>query len=328
MTKSQLSLKWLEVFQQIAHTGSVQMVANETGLSVSTVSQHLRSLEDHLGIALVNHKLRPMVLTPTGNNFLGNIEEALRLIRKAEIEAVSGNMIEVRSLRLGLLEDFDSEIAPELARILASGMKNCEFVHYTRPSHEILNLLRNGKIDVGVAAKPMDEVLNLVEYPMLRDPFVLATPAHHPGNPNDYLSEKSTLPFIRYSHEQVIGRQIEAQLRRLRITPPNRFEMESNQSIMGMVAEGGGWTITTPMNFIRAKRFHKEIELHPFPSKSFARYLSLFTREEYTENVANMIVRNLRGLIRLRAIEPIVTKFPWLQDSFTLLSEKDINPGS
>ncbi len=328
MQKSQLSLKWLKVFQLIARSGSLQMVASETGLSVSTVSHHLRSLEDYLGIALVDHKLRPMVLTPAGNIFFVNIEEALRLIRKAEIEAVSGNMIEVRSLRLGLLEDFDSEIAPELARILASGMKNCEFAHYTRPSHEILSLLHDGKIDVGVATKPMDEVLNLVEYPMLRDPFVLAAPAPGLGKPNDYLSGKSALPFLRYSHEQFIGRQIEAQLRRLRITPSNRFEMESNQSIMSMVAEGSGWTITTPMNFIQAKRFHKEIELHPFPSKNFARYLSLFTIEEYTENVANMIDDNLRSLIRLRAIKPIVTKFPWLKDTFTLLSKRDINPES
>lgn len=64
-----------------------------------------------------------MVLTLTGNVFLNDIDEALRLIRKAEVEATSGNMGEARSLRLGLVEDFDSEIAPELARRLAAGMQ-------------------------------------------------------------------------------------------------------------------------------------------------------------------------------------------------------------
>ncbi len=325
MKKSQLSLKWLEVFQLIARYGSVQSAASETGLSVSTVSQHLRSLENHLGIALVNHNLRPMVLTPAGSHFLSNIEQALMLIRQAEIDAVSGNMIEVRSLHLGLLEDFDSEIAPELARIMASGMPGCEFAHYTRPSHEILTLLRSGKIDIGVATKPVDDVLDLVEYPLLRDPFVVAVPAGHFGTPNDCLSGKATLPFLRYSHHQIIGRQIEAQLQRLRISLPNRFEMESNQSIMGMVAEGGGWTITTPMNFIRAKRFHKKIMLHQFPGKSFARHLSLFTTEEHAENVAGMITDNLRQLIRLRAIEPMVAVFPWLEGAFRWLPERRVN---
>lgn len=106
-----------------------------------------------------------------------------------------------------------------------------------------------------MATKPIEDVSDLVEYPLLRDPFVLAAPTSQPLLAQDYLAGKSTLLFMRYS--QIIGRQIEAQLKRLRITLPNRFEMESNQTIMGMVAEGGGWTIPTPTSYIRAKRFQK-----------------------------------------------------------------------
>jgi DNA-binding transcriptional LysR family regulator len=227
----------MEVFQSIARCGTVQEASDETGLSVSTVSHHLRSLEEHLDTAMVDHKNGPMMLTSAGSEFLHNIEDALRLIREAEIEAISGNIREVRSLHLGLLEDFDSEIAPDLAQVLATGMKNCEFHNYTRPSHEMLNLLRSSKIDIGVATKPVDDVLDLVEYPILRDPFVLAIPAGHQKNPGDYLSENNDLPQLRYSHNQIIGRQIKAQLQRLRISPSSRFEMESNQSIMRMVAK-------------------------------------------------------------------------------------------
>jgi len=328
MQNSRLSLKWLEVFRLAAQSGSMQAVAAETGLSVSTVSHHLRSLEDQLGVSLIDHSRRPMVLTLIGNAFLNDIDEALRLIRKAEVEATSGNMGEARSLRLGLVEDFDSEIAPELARLLAAGMQSCEFTHYTRPSHEILALLRNRKIDVGVATKPIEDAPDLVEYPLLRDPFVLATPASRPLLAEDYLAGKSTLPFMRYSQSQIIGRQIEAQLKRLRITLPNRFEMESNQTIMGMVAEGSGWTITTPTSFIRAKRFQKQITLYPFPGKSFARYLSVFTTQEYPQHVAQTIVGTMRRLIRLRAVEPTVASIPWLEDMFHLMPERGANPES
>ncbi|MCP4319810.1 MAG: LysR family transcriptional regulator [Hyphomicrobiales bacterium] len=322
MQRSRLSLKWLEVFQLAARSGSVQAVASETGLSVSTVSHHLQRLDDRLGVSLLDHNRRPMVLTPAGNVFLRYVEEALSLIRKAEIEAVSGNMIEARSLRLGLLDDFDSEVAPELARTLAAGMQNCEFTHYTRTSHDILRLLRNRQIDVGVAARPMDDVTDLVEYPLLRDPFVLVTPASHGLSPEDYLAGKSALPFIRYSRTQVIGRQIEAQLRRLRIALPNRFEMESNQSIIGMVADGSGWAITTPMSYLRARRFHTQTDLHRFPGKSFARYVSLFTTDEYAQSVAQMIASTLRRLIQLRSIEPALEQIAWLDDNFFLVPER------
>ena len=68
MSKS-LSLRWLEVFQLIAKSGSIQQVASETDLSISTVSNHLRSLERALGIELVDHGRRPMGLTPAGEVF-------------------------------------------------------------------------------------------------------------------------------------------------------------------------------------------------------------------------------------------------------------------
>ena len=82
MQGTELSLKWLEVFQRTATLGSVRAVAKETGLSISTVSHHLRSLETKLGVNLLDHKRRPMVLTPAGREFLKYIEQALMLIRR------------------------------------------------------------------------------------------------------------------------------------------------------------------------------------------------------------------------------------------------------
>ncbi len=328
MERTRLSLKWLEVFQQTARSGSVQSAAVETGLSVSTVSHHLQRLEKQLGVSLMDHSQRPMVLTPAGGVFLRHIDEALRLIRKAEIEVASGSMFEARSLRLGLLEDFDSDIAPELTRFLAAGMKNCEFKILTRPSHEILHMVRNRGIDIGLATKPLDDVSDLVEYPILRDPFLLAVPAGHSLLAEEYLAGTSSVPFLRYSQNQIMGRQIETQLKRLRISLPNRFEIESNQSIMEMVAEGVGWTITTPTSYFRAKRFHKQIALHRFPGKSFARYLSVFTTDEYAQNIAKMIASTLSRLIRLRLVEPTLELNPWLADTFFVLPEKNISPKS
>jgi len=43
-----LNLKLFEVFQICAQKGSLKAATNETGLSVSTVSHHLRNLELHL----------------------------------------------------------------------------------------------------------------------------------------------------------------------------------------------------------------------------------------------------------------------------------------
>lgn len=320
MLKSSLSLKWLEIFQLLTQRGSVSAVAQETGLSVSTVSHHLRSLEDHLGVALLQHHRRPMTLTPAGESFLKNISTALDAIHKAEQEVTLGNLAAASHLRIGLIEDFDNDIAPELVVRLAQHMPRCDFVHYSRASSDVLQLLRNSEIDLGVLSRPSEDVLDLQEYSVLRDPFVLAVPVDSRLKAEDYLADKSGLPYLRYIRSQIISKQIEAQLRRLKVSLPRRFEIESNQSMMAMVAEGKGWAITTPLCFIRAKRFHSRVQLLPIPSKgAFARYISLFTTPECSDTVSEPFLAELRLLIAERAIEPMLEVAPWLADEFALL---------
>jgi DNA-binding transcriptional LysR family regulator len=131
-----LSLKWLELFQTYARTSSLQATANETGLSISTVSHHLRNLEEHLGVDLFDHTRRPMVLTPTGRNFLRNIAQAMQAIRKATAEASAGNVADASYLRIGTIEDLDSDVTPELAVYLSQKLPDCNFLYHTGTSHE------------------------------------------------------------------------------------------------------------------------------------------------------------------------------------------------
>jgi len=323
MQNSDLSLKWLKVFQLVAQSGTVQTVAADMGLSVSTVSHHLSKLEENLGVRLLDHSRRPMVLTPSGTVFLQYIEEALQLIRRAEMELVSGNPVEARNLRLAIVDDFDSEVAPELAQNLSVAMPKCTFQHITRPSHEVIALLRNQKLDIGVATRPMDDLTGLVEYPLLRDPFVLAVPASCRNPSEEFLTGQSGLPFLRYSSDQIIGGLIAAQLSRLRISLPSRIELESNPSILGMVAAGSGWAITTPASFARSKRFSGQITLHRFPGKGFSRTLSLFTTETYSQPVVKMVLNILRRLLRQSVVNPAISERPWLKDSIYLLPENE-----
>lgn len=323
MQRANLSLRGLEVFLLVARSGSVRKVAAETGLSASTISHHLRGVEDSLGVALLDHTRRPMVLTASGNVFARHVEEGLRAIRRGETELIAGDLAETRELRLGLVDDFDSEVAPDLAQFLARAMPKCTFMHHTRPSHEIIRLLYERRLDVGVATHPASETSGLVEHPLLRDPFVLALPADNAPDPEALIAGRTAMPLLRYSRNQVIGTLIEAHLRRSRISLPNRFELESNQSIMGMVAEGSGWAITTPSSYGRARRFHDRIALYPFPGREFTRTMSLFTTEVYPANMAALIAQALRRLIHQHFVEPVTQRYPWLAPGFRIFESAD-----
>ncbi|MEO0390388.1 MAG: LysR family transcriptional regulator [Pseudomonadota bacterium] len=318
-----LSLKGLELFQLCAKNGSLQAAAKETGLTLSTVSHHLRSLEAHLGVALFNHARRPMILTPKGQAFLRNIEAPLYALRKAKAEAAAGSLAEASLLRIGTIEDFDSDIAPELAVFLSQRMPNCDFVYQTEPSHTIIDMLRNRHLDVGITTTPADHMRDVQDRPLLRDPFVMVVPKAAQTPLADILNGRSDLPFLRFSSNLIIARQIASQMRRLSLASTSSFECSNNQTLMAMVAAGAGWTITTPLLFARARRFHAQVTMHPFPGKQFSRSVSIVTTPDCSTSVTQMIDGQMRGLLTRFAIAPQVQAYPWLAGSFDLITDAE-----
>ena len=316
-----VSLKALEVFAAIARSGSVQDVASEMNLSVSTVSHHLKSLEQKVGASLMDHGRRPMVLTPQGSAYLRHVEEAFKSLQRGQTELTAGDIGSVQNLRLGVVDDFDGEIAPELARILAQLLPNCTFRHRTRSSHEVLGLLARNELDIGVSADPEESFPGLVEYPLLRDPYVMISPKSSDIPPDKLALGESDLPFLWYPKSQMIGHQIDIQLRRQKMTFERRYEIESNQMLMAMVAGGAGWAMTTAASFMRAKRLHSQITLAPVPTRNFARRMSLFATEIYSPTVVRLVFKAFQRLTHQRIVVPAVAEHPWLADSLLLLDK-------
>jgi len=321
MTDAQPSLKWLKSFCAVAHCGSIQIAADQTRLSVSTVSHQLKCLENHLGTALVDHSCRPMVLTANGAVYLRYAEEVLELLKQAQGDISALVPHDLRRLRFAMIEDFESDIGPEITRLLAGALPKCHFTQYTRMSHEILSLLRDRDIDIGIATQPQTPLPNIREYPLLRDPFVLAVPAASNAAAEDYIDGTSGLPFLRYMRGQIMGDLIEAQLTRMRLKLANRFELDSTSSIMKLVSQNGGWAITTPSNYARSKRFHQQVRLMPFPRKGFARTISMFVAESHLTDVAQIVSTALRSQLSTQTIGPVIEAEPWLIDSYRLISE-------
>ena len=317
--KKDLNLKTLELFQICAEKGSLIAVSNDTGLSVSTVSHHLRGLEKYLGVALFDHSRRPMILTPKGKIFLHNINDALYSIRKAKAEASAGNIDEASYLRLGIIEDFDSDITPELAIYLSNNMRQCEFMYHTDSSYKIIEMLRNRQLDIGIISNSAERLAELQDRPLLQDPFVLAVPLNHEQSPIDLINSNTNLPFLRFPKNMIIGKQIDTQLRRFGLNLQSKFECGNSQTLLAMVADGAGWTITTPLILSRAKRFQSKLKVHPFPLKTFSRDLAVVASPDCSRLILDLVDKKMRKLITKHVIELTLKNNSWMTNSFKLI---------
>ncbi len=320
-TPKAITLRALEVFEELSRTRSLRDTARALGISPPAASQQLRNLELALGQPLIDHTRRPLELTQAGRSYHDHVRGALRLLRQGAAELALADLTRMRSLRLGIIDDFDAEVTPRLTLALAGVLTNCDLTLMTQPSHAILEGIADRSFDVGIAARPFDLPAGLAERPLLRDPFVLAAPRGLLSTAPDSIAALGKLPYLRHAPDQFIGRQIAAHLARMKLTLPGRIVIDSNQAMFGMVAAGAGWAITTPLGWLRARRMQGQVDLFPLPFAAFSRTVSLFHRAEPGDEIATIISATLRSLLRAHVVEPATEALPWVAPGLMILPD-------
>ncbi|PCH93559.1 MAG: LysR family transcriptional regulator, partial [Rhodobacteraceae bacterium] len=216
-------------------------------------------------------------------------------------------------LRLGMIDDFDADVTPALMANLSEVLTGCQFLLESGSSYGLAADLEARLMDVVVVAD-LDVTADWMEvYPILTEPFVLAIPKGVIDPAHDTMEQLLTMPYIRYSSRQMMGRQIESHLARLRINLPNKFEFDSYHAIMCMVAGGAGWTITTPLGYMRAQRFHGNVDIVPLPFKALSRSISLIARRDVLDSIPRDIVSEIKPLVQNMLVDPCLKNFPWMQ---------------
>jgi DNA-binding transcriptional LysR family regulator len=311
--EGRVTLWGIEVFVASAEEGSISAAARRLGVSPSAVSQQLTALETALGATLLDRSGRPVQVTPAGAMFRRHAQTILNAASEARAELAMADLSGMTTLRLGVIEDFDSDVTPRLLSALAKDLKGCRFLLETGASHRLMDQLEARALDIVIAADstgdPAPEDWREV-HPILSEPFVAVTP---PG------AQIDDLPLIQYTARQLMGRQIAAHLARHGLKPAHRFELDSYAAILAMVAGGEGWTILTPLALHQARAFRASVEVRPLPFPALSRTLSLSARAGILHGVPAQIAARLKPLIAEVVIAPALAATPWLAPALRVL---------
>ncbi|HYI03571.1 MAG TPA: LysR family transcriptional regulator, partial [Reyranella sp.] len=109
----------MQVFAQVAATGSMSSAARALGVSPGAVSKIIGRLEDRLGLRLFHRTTRQLVLTDAGNGFHARVEAILAAVDEAE-DYVAGGVGRARGvLRVTAPTSFGRlHVAPHLGPFL------------------------------------------------------------------------------------------------------------------------------------------------------------------------------------------------------------------
>ena len=309
--EGRISLWGIEVFVAAAEEGSISAAARRLAVSPSAVSQQLSGLEAALGATLLDRSGRPMQVTPAGAMFRRHAQTILNAASEARAELAMADLSGLTTLRIGVIEDFDSDVTPRLLSALAHDLKGCRFLLETGASHRLMDQLEARALDIVIAADTDAAPEDWREiHPILAEPFVAVAP---------HGSRIEDLPLILYTARHLMGRQISAHLARHGLKPAHRFELDSYAAILAMVAGGEGWTILTPLALHQARAFRAQVEVRPLPLPALARTLSLSARAGILQGVPTQIAQRLKPLIAEVVITPALAAAPWLAPALRVL---------
>ena len=117
-------LRDLDAFVAVARTKNFRRAATEQGVSVSSLSQRLRDMEERLGVRLMNRTTRSVALTEAGELLLSRVGPAMSDVGAA-LDQVRG----LRAVPSGRLRinapppAIDLVLAPMIAPFLAANPK-------------------------------------------------------------------------------------------------------------------------------------------------------------------------------------------------------------
>ena len=148
-----MNLRFVEAFVWVARLKSVTRAAEKLFLTQSAVSSRIATLEEELGVPLVDRRDRVFRLTNAGNRFLTYAERFLALQRDLRRELGTSEQLPV-ALRIGGIETVLHTWLVPLVEELKEKRPYLEFELNVEMTHVLNEQVRRGALDLIFTAAP------------------------------------------------------------------------------------------------------------------------------------------------------------------------------
>ncbi|MEU0072196.1 LysR substrate-binding domain-containing protein [Streptomyces sp. NPDC006332] len=195
--KRQPSLAQLRAFAAVADHLHFRDAAAAIGMSQPSLSGAVSSLEETLGVTLLERTTRKVLLSPAGERLAVRAKAVLAEVGALleEAEAVRAPFTGV--LRLGVIPTVAPYLLPTVLRLVHDRYPDLDLQVHEEQTANLIEGLTSGRLDLLLLAVPLG-VPGVVELPLFDEDFVLVTPLDHRlggrrGIPREALKELNLL---------------------------------------------------------------------------------------------------------------------------------------
>jgi DNA-binding transcriptional LysR family regulator len=211
--------------------------ARVLNITSAAVAQQIHTLEREIGAPLIVRVGRTVRVTEQGDRILQKVRGLIRDF--GDLRSIASESTISGELRLGACPTALAGLVPDiLARMVAKFPQINVFI---RPGYsaELYSAVEEGDLDAAFVIQAPYVMPKTCDWQLLREePLIVLAPQHMAHREaHDLLANE---PLIRYDRNQWGGRQADEYLRKVGITPHERFEVNALNAIAVMVDRGLG----------------------------------------------------------------------------------------
>lgn len=227
-----MSLKHLRTLIAVAEHRTFGAAAQQICLTHAAVSQHMRALEDQMGVALFDRSKRTPELNATG---LALVARARDLVRDYDnlIPSILGTETLRGDFTLGAVPTTISGLAPKGINGLKARCPNLRLLLRPGLTRPLLTALERHQMDAALVTRPQALPAWLTFRPIAREPLMLIVSRQGAGD--DPFELLRTRPFIRFNRDAIVGAQIEEWIQAHDVRVTEAMELETLDAIAAMV---------------------------------------------------------------------------------------------
>jgi LysR family transcriptional regulator, transcriptional activator of the cysJI operon len=161
------------IFHAVSQNQSFSKAAHELYMTQSAVSQAISKLENELDIQLFNRTSRGVELTTEGSLLSEHVKSALGMIQVAEDKLSEFKTLQTGQLRIGVGDTISRYFLLPYLETFHQAYPGINLNILNRTTSEIINLIKSGKVDVGICNLPVqDDQLQVIPCKEIQDTFV------------------------------------------------------------------------------------------------------------------------------------------------------------
>ncbi|WBW97739.1 LysR family transcriptional regulator [Oceanirhabdus sp. W0125-5] len=256
----EVNFELYKVFYNVVKEGQISAAAKKLFISQPAVSQSIKQLEEKLGGKVFFRTPKGMKLTSEGQILYKYIEKAYGFIIAGESKFQEMQNLEYGEIVIGASDTLCSHYLLPYLEKFHKEFPQIKIKVTNRTTYEILKLLKNGSVDLGILNLPIEEDKNLeiIETMTLEDCFICGDKYYSEFKDKVSLEQLNAYPLILLEKGSNTRRFIDKVFSDNNILVEPEIELGSVDLLVKFAKIGLGISFVTK-NFIHDEIDNKEV---------------------------------------------------------------------